>query len=309
MKNFAIKIASREEYEEVKKEAEWFGYKPKQPPIGTSEWEGYESYINFINLGFLADYSPKNDCSYIFNWKNQRKETIEFMKDNIGWEEPKLSDDTVMNFCKNLQNRIEVLEKQKEFLEDIVWSKLSRRVHAVDKKLRERLYKLEFKLKNGYEVDKPETHPPLKGVGSEIGLMAGYFDLKPRQAKPKSIKTNIKCDDSWFFPDTIHPQATYDWDEPRKPSYSQDLSGTATFKEPTKIAIRVENEQEFNELMDIYEKKGWETIIGRKAIYKWKFAGVSNFVSFGDRYITFEEHLSGKYTIISLQTLKAILNA
>lgn len=80
---------------------------------------------------------------------------------------------------------------------------------------------------------------------------------------------------------------------------------------PIKIAIRVENEQEFNNLMNIYSKKGWHGLrfdIDKKPTpYKWSFIDeTSNFIEYKDNYGTYQELPFG-YQIIDFKILKAIL--
>ena len=82
-----------------------------------------------------------------------------------------------------------------------------------------------------------------------------------------------------------------------------------------KIAIRVENEQEFNELINIMNARGWRkkvTISGNKNLY-YNNMPDTKLVQFHDEYlflngIEWDKGRLGDYQIIDFKTLKAILS-
>lgn len=223
--------------------------------------------------------------SHVFYWKNQKEETIKFLRQNS--DSIKLSNELnerhdaecMRNMFGNesktsqLEQRIRELEiKQITDLDDV-----NKRMRSIDKKLRYRILMLEG-----------DVHPyssKARERGEAIRNVSSMIKEELQKTKGQDMVATFGRRDEEFH-ETIKSFGIH------------------------KIAISVENEQEYMELVQIFKSKGWTSwrYMNYNVLDMFHMKGHKVYFTFKDKYQTIDNEELAGHLILSFQTLKAILS-
>lgn len=225
-------------------------------------------------------------------------------------------DKYIIDRINQLEQRIRELEiKQITDLDDV-----NKRMRAIDRKLRNRMHDIDLIIedlndrlnKDAVKIDKMDKWITSKikldksiedydkgkfgGIGANSGFVGNFIKNNKKSKQQGRSLDGLWIDEVNSVPDLSNLKTKGD-------------QGKVIASEETKpkIAIRVENEEEFNELMDIYESRGWKHKLGVNPLNIHLDEPMNCTYEFNDNFLM--QSLEPKHIeIIPFQTLKAILS-
>lgn len=336
MKQFSIAINSEKQYNKVKAYAEKWGYKRiNNENVITKGWLMIYKDKTFNDNNFPLDKSVYIEVKD--NWKKLiRKnspltientyleiDTVEKVK--AVWDVIKdggkpIYVGTIDEMSKGLTSEGNecIIFSENEFIRDgkksytvtsktLITPKQLAQILGVKKSTKEMLKKVESKTHSGYCYEDPS----LALKGAEMPKILDTEDLVTRKEfKEYNSKLRKRIYD--FESKLSEPvNLTVNLSKDIKPVFQYDKPKSLTIP---KIAIRVENEHEFDELMKIYEVLGWKWLSGSsctKFSYKDCIVHGECILKFSDNFILInkfskDEFSKNGYTIIPLSQIKGL---
>ena len=267
----------------------------------------------------------------------------------------------LLEYCQRLEQMVRELEI-KQIMDKF---DLSKRITLSDKKLRNRIFRLEekvaeYKLEDMYAHIKGqdinlvldrEKKSKQRGIGEDIGLAGkvihDFEELKKQETTKRKILSVLPSDAltdelrasckkmmssiNSLKADKLEQELTEAIKEGKSShtvgSVVYDLTGINTvdscgdilmkgcfdkaIRGDSKIAIRVENEQEYKSICEMFKKKGWTSYLGfsYSDAQMYHMTGFKVYFTFKSEYHTIADEDLKDYTVIPFRVLKQILES